>query len=276
MLVAADLAPRPTGACFSWPADGKAHRLARAYHGGTGAPYRTAAECIDWSIPLSIFPRSTACRGHMQAHRGRAAPFVVESPRPIIAPPGAAVGSADHPDLVAVWLAKHYGGVVGRRLERPIGTITAVDHHGLVACYIRRATGQSVGQSLDAPAPTHSSCNQRARGRLLTNIMGGHRQSLDEPMHTVVSRDRFGLVTVPDRRGDLRHRRTSGSDATPRELARAQGFTDDPSTRRHADRSGCNRKQRVPSACSRAGGRQRLTLSRAQGTVTTRNARPAR
>lgn len=39
-------------------------------------------------------------------------------------------GGAKHA-LVAAWLVKHYGGVVGHEVGRPIGTVTTQDHHSL-------------------------------------------------------------------------------------------------------------------------------------------------
>lgn len=39
-------------------------------------------------------------------------------------------GGAKH-GLVVAWMSKHYGGVVGHQLDRPLGTVTTVDHHAL-------------------------------------------------------------------------------------------------------------------------------------------------
>lgn len=36
------------------------------------------------------------------------------------------------------WIAKHYGGMVGNDVSRPLATITARDHHGLVLCKLGR------------------------------------------------------------------------------------------------------------------------------------------
>lgn len=46
-------------------------------------------------------------------------------------------GGAKHA-LVAAFLAKHYGGVVGQGLDRPIGTVTTQDHHSLVEVALGR------------------------------------------------------------------------------------------------------------------------------------------
>ena len=197
--------------------DGKPIVWPEPTHGpGRAHPHRSAAECIDWSIPCpSIFGRArplapATCKRIADGLRR----FVVESPRPYLAPLSVMPGKAAPPDLVAVWLAKHYGGVVGHGVERPIGTITAVDHHSLVACHLSRVPSDG------GPAPD-------VVAAWLTKYYGqGTGQDMNEPMHTVVSKDRFGLVTV----------RLDGETyavvdiglrmLTPRELARAQGFDD--------------------------------------------------
>ena len=121
--------------------------------------WRTAAECIDWSIPApSIFERTkplaeATCRriakGIMR--------YVVDSGNPFIVANGAQfltehanastqrTFSANEPlrtqvaqikgghfSLVTAFLAKHYGGVVGQGMQAPTGTVTTVDHHSLV------------------------------------------------------------------------------------------------------------------------------------------------
>jgi DNA (cytosine-5)-methyltransferase 1 len=48
--------------------------------------------------------------------------------------------------LVTAFLAKHYGGVVGQRLDSTIGTVTAIDHHSLVTVHLdaqRRAEAEA-------------------------------------------------------------------------------------------------------------------------------------
>ncbi|MCE5277167.1 MAG: DNA cytosine methyltransferase [Planctomycetaceae bacterium] len=50
--------------------------------------------------------------------------------------------------LVSTFLAKHYGGVTGQELEKPIGTVTSVDHHSLVSASL-------VGPTLQPAQYTH-------------------------------------------------------------------------------------------------------------------------
>lgn len=96
------------------------------------------------------------------------------------APLGTVVAQGQKHSLVAAFLAKHYGGVVGQPVDKTIGTITAVDHHSLVT----------------AKLGTDRSPQVRA---FLTNYYGNDAdvgRGLKEPMRTVVTKDRFGLVTV--------------------------------------------------------------------------------
>jgi DNA (cytosine-5)-methyltransferase 1 len=109
-------------------------------------------------------------------------------------PLGTVVGTGKHA-LVAAFLAKHYGGVVGQPLQQTIGTITGRDHHSLVMAFLLKYYGTDQDP------------------RLL------------DPLHTITSRDRFGLVTVqgqPHYIADIGMRMLQ-----PPELFKAQGFPDD-------------------------------------------------
>lgn len=54
----------------------------------------------------------------------------------------------------AAFLAKHYGGVVGHGVERPLGTVTAVDHHALATAFLAKLYGTSTGVDVGEPVPT--------------------------------------------------------------------------------------------------------------------------
>jgi len=182
------LVGRRDGAPICWP---------EPTHGPGLLPYRTAAECIDWSVPApSIFSRRKPL---VDATCRRIAAGVMRFARP--------VGGAPH---VLAWLAKHYTGVIGQVLDKPMGTITAVDHHALCTA----TTGP-----IDHPGA-------RRVASFLTSYYsgGGTATSLDQPMPTVVATARHGLVCCTmDGQAivDLGMRML-----TPRELARGQGFDD--------------------------------------------------
>lgn len=98
--------------------------------------------------------------------------------------------------LVAAFLAKHYGGneSPGWDLRRALSTITTQDHHHLVMAFLIKYYGT----------------DQDPR--------------LEEPMHTLTTKHRFGLVTVEGI--DYRIVDIGMRMLQPRELFRAQGFPD--------------------------------------------------
>jgi len=210
----------------------------RPTHGAGLRPYRTAAECIDWSILCpSIFVRARPlvdatlrriARGVMRYVVNARRPYIVGSvagtmvqtgygerdgqrPRSldIGAPLGTVVAGGQKHALIAAFLAKHYGGneTPGTSMRAPIDTITTQDHHALVTAHT------CGGHRSDVHA-------------LLVKYYGSdHDPRLEEPLHTVTTRDRFGLVTVHGERyaiADIGMRMLQ-----PRELYRAQGFPDD-------------------------------------------------
>jgi DNA (cytosine-5)-methyltransferase 1 len=210
--------------------DGQPIRWPEPTHGPGLLPYRTAAECIDWSIPCrSIFGREKdlaeathrrIARGVMRYVVHARQPFLVamedrpaavtlintrngeregQAPRvyDICRPYPTVTAQGSQGALVAAFLARHYGGHGndGADLRIPMPTITSKDHHALVAAFLMKYYGT----------------DQDPR--------------LTDPLHTITSKDRFGLVTVrgePFRIVDIGMRMLQ-----PRELFRAQGFPAD-------------------------------------------------
>jgi DNA (cytosine-5)-methyltransferase 1 len=249
-------------------------------HGPAGnlflKPYRTAAECIDWSIPCpSIFgrkrplaeatlrriamglkryvidakepfivnlthggrlePISEPLRTTTTAHRGAKAIIVPsliqtgygeregQAPRVpgLDKPLGTCVGSGNHA-LVAAFLAKHYGGVVGSDLDEPIGTVTAVDHHSLVSSHIVKLKGTCKdGHPVTEPMATIGAMETHlgeVRAFLIKYFETDQDPRLEEPLHTVTAKDRFGLVMVhgePYQIVDIRDAHTDAARAFP-------------------------------------------------------------
>lgn len=131
--------------------------------------------------------------------------------------------------LVTAFLAKHYTGVVGSDLRNPIGTATAVDHHSLVTSnLIKLRGGGNIGQGADEPLRTISAGGTHfaeVRAFLIKYYGTDQDPRLEEPLHTVTTKDRYGLVTVAGEEyaiADIGLRMLA-----PRELFRAQGFPDD-------------------------------------------------
>lgn len=131
--------------------------------------------------------------------------------------------------LRADFVAKHFGDR-GQRpgvpMDEPIGTVTAVDHHSLVSSNLVKLYGTNDGSSNHEPMPTVTATGQHlAEVRaFLVAYFGQERDggALADPMRTVTSKERFGLVYVqgePYEIVDIGMRML-----TPRELFRAQGF----------------------------------------------------
>lgn len=232
-------------------------------HGPGRKPYRTAAECIDWSLPChSIFltpdearevgvrrplaentmkriargvwkfvinakePFIVTCnhagdhfRGQslrqpmktLTANRdahGLVVPYVSaidnksSKDRPVY-PVGAPLKTITQENrfaLVSVFLAKHYTGVDGQKMEKPVGTITAIDHHSVVTTHLTKLYGTCRhGQDMREPMPTITGGGQHiaeVRAFLIKYYGCGTGQTLDKPIGTVTSKETFGLVAV--------------------------------------------------------------------------------
>ena len=219
-------------------------------HGPGLIPYRTAADCIDWSIPCpSIFGRAKPlAESTLRRIAKGIMKYVVNNPQPFIVPvthPGdARVHSIDDPirtitganrgelALVSAFLAKHYGGpregTNAISIDRPVAAVTAVDHHALVTSNLIKLRGDNIGQPADEPLRTISAGGTHfaeVRALLLKFYGTDQDPRLEDPLHTITTKDRFGIVTVagePYAIADIGMRMLQ-----PRELYRAQGFPDD-------------------------------------------------
>lgn len=150
-------------------------------------------------------------------------------------PLGTIVAQGNKHALVAAFLARHYGGHEndGSSLFDPMHTVTAQDHHALVSSHIIKLKGTCRdGQPIDEPLHTVQAGGLHygeVRAFLLkyygTDQKHETTHTLDLPLDTVTTKDRFGLVTVQGEQyaiADIGMRML-----TPRELFRAQGFPDD-------------------------------------------------
>jgi DNA (cytosine-5)-methyltransferase 1 len=191
---------------------------------------------IDWSLPCrSIFGRTkplapaTEQRIALGVQR-----FVLKNPRPFIVRHGhysnktgagivagagaglfrgqsidaplATVCGTNDKHLVLPVIAKHYGGVVGHGVDKPLGTVTAVDHHSLtlattegdraeeVAAFITKFYGTSTGTDLQLPLPTITANGQHLG---LVRVEGG-RVLRDILMRMLAMRELYRAQGFPD------------------------------------------------------------------------------
>ena len=116
-----------------------------------------------------------------------------------------------------------------RDVEDPLNTITAQGAAaGIVTSHMVKLRGQNVGAATDEPVHTISAqgTHHGEVRAFLVKYYGSDKdgQELPDPLHTIPTRDRFGLVMVkgePYAIVDIGLRML-----TPRELYRAQGFPD--------------------------------------------------
>ncbi|MFG1487624.1 DNA cytosine methyltransferase [Oceanospirillum sp. HFRX-1_2] len=160
--------------------------------------YRTAAECIDWTVPgKSIFDRKKpladatmrriakglkrevldrqqpfivpgiAASAHLVKFRFSSSGCAVDQPLPTITSGGNSKRPAGSPHamgLVSAFVEQANGGfntVPSRPVDGPLTTITNTgSQQRLVSAYLSRQFGQSVGQEVDSPAPTITASGQ--------------------------------------------------------------------------------------------------------------------
>ncbi len=159
--------------------------------------------------------------------------------QPLVQPLGAVCGTNDK-HLVAPVIVPHYGGKNGHQaaphdVRGPLGSVTAKDHHSLAAALITKFYGTSTGSDMHAPLPTVTA-NGRGGGHLaevqafLIKFHGGSRghmrgQTLDLPLRTVDTNNRFGLVMIEGEAYEIVD--IGMRMLQPHELFAAQGFPPD-------------------------------------------------
>jgi DNA (cytosine-5)-methyltransferase 1 len=244
--------------------DGKAINWPQPTHGPEGSgllPYRTAAECIDWTVQApSIFGRDKSHADKTLARIARGVrKFVLTAAKPFIiptahgggenrcndieAPLTTVCGNRGDQAVVVPYLVHRSNGErpvkvdddgtvhAGQApriydIKQPLGTVMAQGQkHALVSAMLIKHNGGNndlcgaAGQALDKPCDSITSRDskslatvqlapgvelnpeqlKRARqvAAFLVRYNGkGEPESLEKPLGTLTTRDRYGLVTV--------------------------------------------------------------------------------
>lgn len=142
------------------------------------------------------------------------------------------ITSVDHHSLVTCHLQRDFGKSIGSDAGEPLGAITAGGggKSALVATHLVKLRGgldthANTAQDLREPVPTITAGGTHlaeVRAFLIKYYGTAEGQGLGEPLHTITTQDRFGLVTVEGEDyliSDIGLRMLS-----PRELFLAQGF----------------------------------------------------
>lgn len=200
--------------------DGKPIVFPKPTHGeGKGLlPYRTAAECIDWSIPCkSIFKRKKPLADNTLRRIARGLEkFTIKADKPFIVTcnhggdvyrgsdihnPINTVTTKCSDVLVLPSIQKYYGGIVGSEISEPLGTVTAVDHNALMAPYLtqyhsEQSLSEVRGQQIDKPVMTVDMSNRYAltSAHIVKYYSGDNYSSVNDPLHTVTIKERNALV----------------------------------------------------------------------------------
>jgi DNA (cytosine-5)-methyltransferase 1 len=180
------LVARCDGELISWPNASHAEPKVAAVSGL--APWRTAAECIDWSIPCpSIFTRKKALAENTLRRIARGIQrYVIDSPEPFIIP-----------------IAHYNGSTPAHSIRKPLRTVTANPKGGAFAVvapslstyYGAKGGNHHRGQPLTDPLRTQTTENRFAlqSAMLLKHYGGVVGTSLDVPAGTITTADHHAI-----------------------------------------------------------------------------------
>ncbi|MGG1738839.1 DNA cytosine methyltransferase [Bacillus velezensis] len=218
------LIARRDGRPIVWPEPTHGDPKSAAVKSGKLKPWRTAAEIMDWSLETpSIFNRKKPLSENTMRRIARGIQrFVIDSKKPFV------IGGRGN-SLIQMG----YGDPEGRRvldLKKPLGTKTAGGiKFALATSHLIKLRGTCRdGQMVTNPMPTITAGGLHVGEvrAFLTKYYGSDTgQALSDPLHTVTTKDRFGLITIKGE--DYQIADIGMRMLQPHELFAAQGFPTD-------------------------------------------------
>lgn len=179
-------------------------------------PYRTAAECIDWSVPCrSIFDRKKPLAENTMKRIAKGLDkFTIKAAQPYIMvnnfentpcgmdEPVRTVTTGNRNFLTVPSISKYFGGVTGSEMTEPMPTVTAIDHNAVIAPsliqYHSETSGSEVrGQALNEPIMTVDGSPRYAltAAHIVKYYSGDDNySSVNDPLHTITTKERNALV----------------------------------------------------------------------------------
>lgn len=133
--------------------------------------------------------------------------------------------------LVTSFLHKYYDGGykgAGESVENPLPTVTAWDHNSVVTANLIQMNNHCDGRDIIDPLPTITAGDGHfgeVRAFLIKYYGNGSAEDVTEPLDTITSRGRFGLVTIQG--VDYQIVDIGLRMLEPRELYGCQGFPED-------------------------------------------------
>jgi DNA (cytosine-5)-methyltransferase 1 len=193
---------RCDGVPMRWPAATHGDPKSPAVQAGSLAPWRTAAECIDWSISApSIFGRKKQLAENTLKRIARGIQrFVIDSASPFIV-------KCNHTSTRTV-----YDCFRGQSLNYPLQTITKAPGYAIAVPHLTKFRTGATGQPLTEPVPTITAGTSARPGgnghalgvveAALTPFLAGNGGSeyqakprpLDRPAHTILKQSRACVV----------------------------------------------------------------------------------
>ncbi|MGX9459468.1 DNA cytosine methyltransferase (plasmid) [Photobacterium damselae subsp. damselae] len=168
-------------------------------HGPEGSgllPYKTAADIIDWTIPVkSIFNRKRPLAENTLKRIAKGLEkFLFQSESPFVVPKVGAV-----PFITECANASSQRNMSA---DEPLRTICAQvkgGHFALVTSHIIKFRGTNIGHTCEEPVHTISAGGLHigeVRAFLIQYYGTSIGHQCDKPLNTITTKDRFGLVTV--------------------------------------------------------------------------------
>lgn len=233
---------RCDGGKIVFPEPTHGQRSSAAVLSGELKPYRTAAECIDWTIPgQSIFERKKPlCEKTLNRIAKGFRKFVINNPDPFV------VDDKYVPYLIQYHSETAGHEVRGQRPDEPIMTLDTANRYAVITPYIVTLRNHMIGQQVEMPIGTltGSGAHHAMVYAYLIKYYGTIcANPVDEPIDTLTSRDRFALVTIHQEQyvvQDIYMR-----FLTPREMYDMTGFPGDYIIDRDADGNGLTRENQV-------------------------------
>ena len=193
---------RRDGQPIAWPEATHADPKSPAVQAGKLAPWRTAAECIDWSIGApSIFGRKKPLAENTLKRIARGIQrFVLDNPTPFIV-------KCNHTTTKG-----KYDCFRGQSLHEPLQTITKTHGYAVAVPHLTKFRTGATGQELTEPVPTITAGTSKRPGgnghalgmveAALAPFMAGNGGSayqakprpLGKPAHTILKESRACVV----------------------------------------------------------------------------------
>ncbi|WP_233981707.1 DNA cytosine methyltransferase [Pectobacterium versatile] len=194
---------RCDGCSVAWPEATHGDPKSPAVQSGKLEPWRTAAECIDWSIPCpSIFERKKPLAENTLRRIARGLErFVINNPQPFIV-------KCNHTSTKT-----KYDCFRGQELDEPLQTITRTHGFAVVTPHLTKFRTGAVGLEVTDPMPTitaGSSVRPGGNGHALGMVeatlepfiigAGGPKysakpKSVEQPMNTLCKTNHSALIT---------------------------------------------------------------------------------